>query len=241
MKTKIKIIYEDDDLVVIDKPSGISVHGDGRTDEYTVADWVLEKYPEISEVGEQMLLPDGKIIKRPGIVHRLDKDTSGVMVIAKTDFSYKNLKSQFQDREISKVYRAIVFGKFKDNNGFIDKPIGKSANDFRAKSTGSRAKGEKRSAITYYKILERFGDFTLLELRPKTGRTHQIRVHLKSISRPIVCDSLYAKEKPCPSFMGRLALHAYSIEIFMPGGGKKLFISEMPKDILSALDKIKAL
>ncbi|HBM45558.1 MAG: Pseudouridine synthase, RluA family [Parcubacteria group bacterium GW2011_GWF2_38_76] len=238
---KIPIIFENDDILVIDKPSGLSVHGDGRKEEYTVSDWILENYEEIKNVGEPLILEDGKQILRPGIVHRLDKDTSGVMVVAKNERVFQLLKGQFQDRKIHKVYRAIAFGKFKDDNGIIDKPIGRSGTDFRAKNTGRYARGEMREALTYYKVLERLGDYTFLELRPKTGRTHQIRVHLKSISRPIVCDIIYAKSMKCPSWMGRLALHAYSLEITLPGGEKKTFISQLPKDFETALDKIRRL
>lgn len=240
-KPKIKIIFEDEDILVIDKPSGISVHPDGRKEEYTVADWILENYPEMKDIGEPLELEDGRKILRPGIVHRLDKDTSGVMIIAKNDRLFQLLKGQFQDRKIHKVYRAIASGKFKDDNGIIDKPIGRSGTDFRAKNTGRYARGEMREALTYYKVLERLGDYTYLELRPKTGRTHQIRVHLKSISRPIVCDSIYGKSLKCPEWMGRLALHAYSLEVTMPGGEKKTFVSPMPKDFAVALDKIRAL
>ncbi len=239
--SKIQIIYEDDNILVIDKPSGISVHGDGKGDEYTVADWLLEKYPEIKDVGESIELPNDKIILRPGIVHRLDKDTSGVMIIAKTEESYKYLKRQFQDRKVQKTYKAIVFGKFKDENGIIDKPIGRSGSDFRAKATGRYAVGEKRDALTYYKVLERFNNYTFLEVRPKTGRTHQIRVHLSSISRPILCDRVYGRSKDCPSWMGRLALHAFSLDIKIPTGETKIFTSPIPRDIQVALDKIESL
>ncbi|HRY62725.1 MAG TPA: RluA family pseudouridine synthase [Candidatus Paceibacterota bacterium] len=238
---KIPIIFENEDVLVIDKPAGISVHQDGRKEEYTIAEWVLENYPEIKEVGEPLILEDGRKILRPGIVHRLDKDTSGVMVVAKNERAFNLLKGQFQDRKINKSYRAIAHGKFKDDNGIIDKPIGRSGSDFRAKNTGRYARGEMREALTYYKVLKRFDDYTLLELRPKTGRTHQIRVHLKSISRPIVCDGIYGKSLRCPEWMGRLALHAYSLEFTLPGGEKRTFISPMPKDFEAALDKIRGL
>lgn len=237
----IPILFENEDILVLDKPAGISVHKDGRKEEYTIADWILENYPGLKEVGEPMILETGEKIYRPGIVHRLDKDTSGVMVVAKKERVFQLLKGQFQDRKISKVYRAIAYGKFKDDNGIIDKPIGRSGSDFRAKNTGRYARGEMRDALTYYKVLERLGDYTFLELRPKTGRTHQIRVHLKSISRPIIFDSIYGKNIKCPDWMNRLALHAYSLEITLPGGDKKTFISPLPGDFEKALDKIRTL
>ncbi|MEI6296618.1 MAG: RluA family pseudouridine synthase [bacterium] len=243
MKNKIKIIFEDADIVVIDKPTGISVHKDGKNaTEYTTADWVLENYPEIKGIGENIELDEDGEIDRPGIVHRLDKDTSGIMVIAKTVGSYNFLKRQFLQKNIKKVYRAIVFGEFKDNNGMIDKPIGRSSGDFRAKAVGSNARGEMREALTYYKVIERFPGYSLLELRPKTGRTHQLRVHLKSISKPIVCDPIYAKGKECPEWMRRLALHAVSIEIPLQGEdttGSRTFTSELPKDFQNAISTLE--
>ena len=238
-KNSIKIIYEDKDIVVIDKPTGISVHGDGRTEEYTVADWVIENYPKLKNVGEPLIVSDEREVPRPGIVHRLDKGTSGIMIIAKRKEIYKYLKRQFSDRNIKKVYRALVHGDFKDDNGMIDKPIGKSGSDFRAKATGSSAKGEMREAMTYYKVLERFPGYSYLELRPKTGRTHQIRVHLKSIGKPIVCDEIYAKGKIRPKWMERLALHAFSLELPLPGGEMKKFEAPLPKDIMDGLNILR--
>jgi 23S rRNA pseudouridine1911/1915/1917 synthase len=240
-KPKIKIIFENQDVLVIDKPTGISVHGDGRTQEYTLADWVLENYPEIKDVGESLCLTEDKFVLRPGIVHRLDKDTSGIMILSRNHEAFRLLKGQFQDRKISKTYKAIVLGKFKNDNGIIDKSIGRSGSDFRAKTTGRYARGEMRDALTYYKVLERFPEYTLLELRPKTGRTHQIRVHLRSISRPIVCDPIYGKGVECPKWMGRLALHAYSLDVTLPGGEKKTFVSPLPKDMETALAKLRGL
>ncbi len=240
-KYKIRVIYEDKDILVIDKPSGLSVHGDGKSDVYTLSDWILENYPGIKDVGEPMISSEGKKIVRPGIVHRLDKDTSGVLIVAKKDESFKFLKRQFKEREMGKIYLAIVEGRFKDESGIIDKPIGRSENDFRAKTTGASARGEVRSAITYYKVIEQCNGYSFLEIRPKTGRTHQIRVHLKSISKPIVCDQIYGKNKICPKWLGRLALHAFSLEIRVPGGERKLFVSPLPVDLKRALDKIRSL
>lgn len=228
-KFKIDVIHEDENVLVINKPSGISVHGDGKTEEYTVADWILKEYPKLEKVGESWEFPEGKIILRPGIVHRLDKETSGVMVIAKTEPMYKFLKRQFEDREVAKVYRAVVHGTFKEKRGMIDRPIGRSGNDFRAKSVGQSARGEKRSAMTFYTVLGERGGLSYLEVRPKTGRTHQIRVHLKSIGKPVVCDKIYAISQKCPKEFGRLMLHAQSIEFNMPGGETAYFEAPLPK------------
>lgn len=207
-----KILYEDNDIVAIDKPSGISVHPDGRSEEKCVTDWFLEKYPEAGDVGEPLC-----DIKRPGIVHRLDRETSGVLLLAKTKESHTYLKKQFQERTIKKIYLAIVSGWLKKDQGVIDEPIGRSPSDFRRRLAGRGARGEMREAVTEYKVLDRIEDdagnkFSFLEIHPKTGRTHQIRVHMKFLSYPVLCDSLYSPKNFCPSELGRLALHASEIE-----------------------------
>jgi 23S rRNA pseudouridine1911/1915/1917 synthase len=245
---KIKVLYEDKDILAIDKPSGISVHGDGKTKEQTLADWVLEKYPKMKNVGEPM----GEI-NRPGIVHRLDKETSGVLLLAKNKKAYEFLKNQFKDREIKKTYNAIVSGWMKDDRGVINKPIGRSPSDFRRHLAGRGARGELREAITEYRVLKRFEipgagkrsdlknskrsgfreasyKFTYLEVRPKTGRTHQIRVHMKFLNHPVACDSLYDPKGFCPKEINRLALHSKSIE-FKDLKGKVVKVeSPLPKE-----------
>ncbi|MEI8175202.1 MAG: RluA family pseudouridine synthase [bacterium] len=232
---KIKVLYEDKDILVIDKPSGISVHPDGRSKEKTITDWVLKNYPKMRGVGEPMTF-EGNEIDRPGIVHRLDKDTSGVLVLAKNKKAYEFLKQQFQDREIKKIYNAIVYGSVKNDHGVVNKPIGRSPSDFRRRLAGRGARGELREAITEYKVLKRFENnklkYSFLEIRPKTGRTHQIRVHMKYLNHPVVCDSLYAPKEPCPKGLKRLALHAKSIE-FQNLKGKTIKIeSPVPKEVL---------
>ena len=219
----IKILYEDSNIVVIDKPSGISVHSDGKTKEKTVSDWFLKKYPKAKNVGESIFV-DGKEIKKPGIVHRLDKETSGVLILVKTQKAHEFIKSQFQNREVKKIYHAIVNGFMKEDHGFVKKPIGRSPNDFRRYSAGRGARGEMREAETFYKVLKRFtspqpspckgegAKFSYLEVRPKTGRTHQIRVHMKYLNHPVVCDELYNPDGACPKGLKRMALHAKSIE-----------------------------
>jgi 23S rRNA pseudouridine1911/1915/1917 synthase len=216
---KIKVLYEDKDILAIDKPSGISVHADGRSKNKTITDWVLKNYPKMKNVGENEIYENKKIkteIKKPGIVHRLDRDTSGVLLLAKNEKAYQFLKSQFQNREIKKTYHAIVSGWLKEERGIINKPIGRSPTDFRRYSATRGARGEMREAITRYVVLKRFkvskNKFTYLEIKPKTGRTHQIRVHMKSIDHPVVCDSLYNPNSVCPKGIKRLALHAKSIE-----------------------------
>lgn len=134
--------YEDEDIAAINKPSGLMVHGDGKSDEPTVADWVVRKFPGILGVGEPMEVGEEEFIDRPGIVHRLDKDTSGVMLIAKTKRGFEVLKGQFQNREIKKIYHAFVYGTPKHSRGMIDKPIGRSQHDARLWSAERGARGK---------------------------------------------------------------------------------------------------
>jgi 23S rRNA pseudouridine1911/1915/1917 synthase len=234
---KIKILYEDSNILAIDKPSGISVHSDGRSKEKTITDWILKNYPKIKNVGESQFFEDKKIkteIKKPGIVHRLDHETSGVLLLAKNEKTYQFLKSQFQNREIKKTYIAIVNGWVKNDHGIINKPIGRSPKDFRRHLAGRGVRGELREAITEYKILKRFeissNKFTYLEIHPKTGRTHQIRVHMKYLNHPVVCDSLYNPKGSCPRKIKRLALHAKSIEFKNSKGEIIKIESPLPKE-----------
>lgn len=240
----IKIIYENEEVVVVNKPAGLVVHSDGKTDEPTLADWALEKFPEIKDVGEPAEY-DGKIIARPGIVHRLDRETTGVIVLAKTQDSFLNLKKQFQNREIQKTYNAFVYGKMKETKGVIDRPIGKSKSDFRkwlapSKIEGSGARGARgmlREAVTHYKVLKTNDDFSFVEINPKTGRTHQIRVHFKAINYPVVCDKLYAPKRECALGFERLALHARSLTFRLQSGEIITAEADFPKDFENALHK----
>jgi len=230
----ITILYEDDDLCVVSKPSGVTVHSDGKREEETLADWFVEKYPQARGVGEPLTLSDGTRIDRPGIVHRLDKETSGVMALAKTAGSFTHLKQQFQDRLVTKEYRAFVWGHMKDVSGSITLPIGRSRSDFRKRSAEFGAKPPLREAHTDYKILIDGSEHTYLSLTPKTGRTHQLRVHLKAISRPIVCDKLYAPQKECALGFVRLALHAFSLSLELPSGPRRIFEAPLPEDFVHA-------
>jgi len=258
----IKILYEDANILIIDKPSGIAVHPDGRSKEKTITDWVLKKYPKMKNVGEPLEVTSSKVhkvIKRPGIVHRLDKETSGVLVLAKNQKTHAFLKNQFQNRDIKKIYHVVVSGFVKNDYGTINKPIGRSPSDFRRWLAGRGARGELREAVTMYKVLKRFevqcvqnfsrssltrlrvgshatknfkhtAPFTYLEVSPKTGRTHQIRVHMKYFNFPVACDSLYNPGKPCPTGFKRLALHAKSIEFKDPKGRTLKIESPLPKE-----------
>lgn len=212
----IKILYEDKNIVALDKPSGLSVHADAKNTEDTLAHQFVKIFPDASSVGEGLFV-EGKEIKRPGVVHRLDKETSGVILFAKNQEAHAFLKKQFQERSIKKVYHCIVSGFIRDDYGRIDKPIGRSPSDFRKRLAGRGARGQLREAVTDYKVLNRFEDekgnkFTYLEVKPKTGRTHQIRVHMKFLNHPIVMDALYNKNGESLSGVNHMALHAFSID-----------------------------
>jgi 23S rRNA pseudouridine1911/1915/1917 synthase len=170
-------------------------------------------------------------IKKPGIVHRLDRDTSGVLLLAKNEKTYQHLKNQFQKRDIRKIYMAIVSGNVKNDRGVVNKPIGRSPKDFRRYLAGRGARGEMREAVTDYRVLKRMPGFTVLEVRPKTGRTHQIRVHMKYINHPIAGDSLYDPGKPSPKGLTRLALHAKSVEFKDLKGNTVKVESKIPKEL----------
>lgn len=233
VKTKIKILYEDDNIVVIDKPFGISVHKDGKKDDWCISDWFVENFPESKNVGEAQFI-NGKEVFRSGVVHRLDRDTSGVLLLVKNQEAYYFFKKKFKDRKIKKIYLAVVNGWMKNEKGIIDKPIGRSPSDFRRRLSGRGARGELREAVTEYKVLKKFEEagekFSVLEVSPKTGRTHQIRVHLKYLNFPIVSDSLYNPGKPCPKEITHLALCAKSLE-FENIDGKNLKIeTKTPKE-----------
>jgi len=236
-----EILYEDEVVVVINKPAGLTVHSDGRRAELTLADWLIGRWPALLEVGEPALLSDGREIARPGIVHRLDRDTSGVMIIAKTQESFLFLKNQFKNRQVKKIYRALVHGNFADTTSekVIDLPIGRSKKDPRRRVASPKAASTLRPAETGYRVLETFPAYSYIEAKPRTGRTHQIRVHFKAIQHPIVGDGLYAPGQPVPAGLKRQALHAYSLALKLPGGGEKRFEAPLPADMATTLDNLR--
>lgn len=233
------ILYEDEDIAAINKPSGLLVHGDGKSNESTVADWVVKKFPDIKNVGEPMEIGEDEFIDRPGIVHRLDKDTSGVMLIAKTDQGFQTLKSQFQNREIKKIYHAFVHGVPKESRGMIDKAIGRSQHDVRLWSAERGARGAKREAVTRYVVKESGHGIAFVQAMPETGRTHQIRVHFKVIRHPLVGDSLYAPTMPQALNFTRTALHARSIEFVNCEGRAVRVEAPYPEDFEEALKLLR--
>ncbi len=231
----IEILYEDGEVVAVNKPAGLVVHSDGKTKEPSLVDWVLEKYPEIKDVGEPGRNASGETVLRPGIVHRLDRETSGVMLIAKTKESFELLKKQFQNHEVKKTYHAFVVGEMKTEKGTIDRPIGRSSKDFRMWSAQRGARGEMREAITDYKVLLRGLGYSFVEVNPRTGRTHQIRVHFKAISYPLVSDSLYAPKHENTLGFNRQALHSYKIVFVDTLGALREVTAPYPDDFTHAL------
>ncbi len=233
------ILYEDADIVAVLKPAGVMTHADGVTTKETVADWFASKYPESKDVGETQRLKDGTEIKRPGVVHRLDVDTSGVLVLAKTPEAHAFLKAAFHDRETKKTYLAFVYGVLKESKGVITFPIGRSRKDFRLRSAQPKAKGTLRDAITRFQVIgvDAEGKHSLVKVMPETGRTHQIRVHLKAIFHPVVGDPLYAPNHVADLGFSRLGLHAYSLDIPLPSGDRKEIIAPVPEDLAPALKK----
>ncbi len=235
------IVFENDELLVVDKPAGLIVHSDGRTVEPTLADWVLSHAPGTREVGEPWVSPQGEVVPRPGIVHRLDRTTSGVMVIAKTGEAYVALKEQFQERSVKKEYRAFVYGHPRAEEGQIEAEI------VRIRSTPPRwgvarphEEKKHRAALTEWHVIARGSDRTTgtavssLTLVPHTGRTHQIRVHLKHLGNPVVCDPLYASGQPCLLGFARPALHAHRLTFTLPDGTRTLFEASLPSDFEQA-------
>jgi 23S rRNA pseudouridine1911/1915/1917 synthase len=239
-----EILFEDNGILVLNKPSGIMVHPDGKSEKPTLVDWILETHPALAGVGEPMLI-DGKLLDRPGIVHRLDEETSGALIVAKTQEAFMVLKEQFQNRTIEKEYHAFVWGHFKELSGTIDIPIGRNKGDFRRWHAGRGTRGEVRDAVTQWSVAEQFVDseeqFSFLHLFPKTGRTHQLRVHLKYIQRPIVADHLYAPTKTDALGFSRLALHARKITFTTPTGERITAEAPYPLDFERALAAVRNL
>lgn len=229
----ISILYEDKELLVVNKPAGLVVHADGRTTEPTLSDWVLAKYPELKDVGGMHTLDSERYAPRAGILHRLDRETSGVILIAKNDETFYFLQRQFLDHSIEKTYNAFVVGTPDPTQGVIELPIGRSRSDFRQWTTGSDARGTLRSAVTHYHVVSAGEKYSYVELKPRTGRTHQLRVHMNAIGHPIICDRRYRSDAALG--FERLALHATSLVVKLPSGEQKTFVAPLPPDFVAAL------
>ncbi len=223
----IEIIYEDEDILVINKPKGMVVHPGNGNPDGTLANAVM------GLCGDTLSGIGGEI--RPGIIHRLDKDTSGVIVIAKNDKAHIDISNQIKNRETSKKYIALVRGIIKEEEATINMPIGRSLKD--RKKMAVRKDGKE--AITHFKVLKRFEEYTLLELKIDTGRTHQIRVHMAEIGHPVIGDYIYSNGKNPFNVVGQM-LHSKKIEFTHPKTNKKvIFEAPIPKYFKDVLDRLE--
>jgi 23S rRNA pseudouridine1911/1915/1917 synthase len=219
----LNIIYEDEDLLVVNKPAGLTVHPAPGHPGHTLVNALLAHLPHLADTGDWL---------RPGIVHRLDKDTSGLMLVAKNSEAQANLIGQFKSHSVTKAYLALVKGRLTPETGVIEAAIGR---DPRHRQKMAIVEGG-REATTEYQVIKYIGGYTLLEVRPQTGRTHQIRVHLGAIGFPVVGDKIYGVKSP---FLSRQFLHACRLGFRLPSTGEYIeFKSELPPDLEQALEDI---
>ena len=221
------IIFENNDLLVVNKPAGMVVHPSPGHERGTLVHAALGHAPEMEGIGGE---------ERPGIVHRLDKDTSGLIVIAKNEQTHRWLQDQFRTRTVEKVYLALVDGKPPTPRGRVEAPIGRNATQRKLMSVVPLEKG--REAVSEYKTLESFPEHTLLEVHPLTGRTHQIRVHMAFLGCPVVGDTVYGKKKSTVD-LNRHFLHAYKLRIILPNEKEpRVFEATLPSELQHVLDQL---
>jgi len=218
------IIYEDQDVLVVNKPKGMVVHPAAGNFSGTLVNAILYHCRDLSGINGVM---------RPGIVHRIDKDTSGLLMVAKNDRAHESLARQLKEHSIARVYHAVVYNNFKEDSGTVDAPIGRDpANRFKMAVTRTAS----RHAVTHYKVLERFGDFTHIEARLETGRTHQIRVHMAYIRHPLVGDPVYGPARRIPGVETQM-LHAKTLGFIHPSTGQYMeFDSQLPEQFQKFFD-----
>jgi len=243
--TNYQTIFENKDFLIINKPAGLLVHGANHIKEPTLVDQLLKKYPSIAKVGEDPA--------RPGIMHRLDKQVSGLMIIAKTQNAFDHLKKQFQQRQIIKIYTVLVYGKIDKDEGEINFPIRRSSKGHKMAALPLTTKGnptkEGKRAITKFEVIKRFINYTLLKVQIKTGRTHQIRVHLSAYGHPVVGDDLYGtkKTKERNSYLrkqeklslNKILLVATKLSFTDLEGRQQTFIINLPEELVNFLQQIK--
>ncbi|MBO4472714.1 MAG: RluA family pseudouridine synthase [Clostridia bacterium] len=220
----IEVLYEDADIAVVNKPQGMVTHPAAGSPDGTLVNALLARVTDLSGI-------NGEI--RPGIVHRLDKDTSGVLVIAKNDAAHLSLSKQISEKTALRYYYALLVGKLASDEGIVDKPIARSKKDRKKMAVGEGG----RKAVTLYRVIERFPGYTLVECELRTGRTHQIRVHMKSIGHPVVGDPVYGKESPLAP-QGQL-LHAHKLVLTHPTTGERMtFEAPINEVFAAALSKL---
>ena len=247
-----EIIFEDENYLIINKPAGLIVHGGPGIKEEVLVDFLIKRYPKIKEVGDDIL--------RPGIVHRLDKEVSGLMVIAKTKDAFENLKKQFKNRDIHKEYLALVHGQINKDEEEINFPIKRARDGYKMaaipfnsqkiltrenlknRDVGNiQALAKARAAVTTFKVIKRFINFTYLSVKIKTGRTHQIRVHLHAYGHPLVGDNLYftskSKIKNKKINLGRIFLVANNLSFKDLSGEIKNFQIDLPLELIDKMPK----
>lgn len=226
----LEIVHEDEAVAVVNKPSGLLMHPTVRNENETLAHALVARWPQIAAVGESW--------DRPGIMHRLDKEASGLIVVAKTQPAYENLKKQFQEHTITKVYAVLVHDAPPKDEGTISLAIGRSASGDKMAARPAPMEGD-RQAVTHYRIEKRFRDATLLTVRTETGRTHQIRAHFKALGCPVVGDPLYHRKQGSKVTAPRLFLHAFKLGFNHPTSGEKMeFNAPLPAELETALAKL---
>jgi len=219
----LNIIYEDDDLLVVDKPAGLTIHPAPGHPSHTLVNAILFHFPHLADIGDSL---------RPGIVHRLDKDASGVMLVAKNNAAQLNLINQFKARSVVKAYLVLVRGHLTPENGVIEAPIGRDPGNRKRMAVVTGGK----EARTQYHVARYIGKYTLLEVKTETGRTHQIRVHLSAIGYSVVGDTTYGVKS---AFLSRQFIHACRLGFHLPSTGEYVeFTSELPPDLEQALKDI---
>jgi len=232
------ILYGDENILVVDKPPRLVIFPEQPNliagGEKTLIDYLLEKFPDLKNVGRA---------PRYGIVHRLDKNTSGIILVAKNNTALSFLQKQFQTEKVIKNYLALVVGNLKNNWGKIETLIGRSKKDRRKQKVylpHEPGTERKRRTETEYRVLRRFENYTLVEVTPKTGRKHQIRTHFAYINHPVAGDTLYGfKNQPCPENLNRQFLHASSLKIKLLGGEEREFESKLPEDLEKIIKNLK--
>jgi len=241
----LKIIHEEEGFVVVYKPAGILMHPTGVSNEKTLIDKVIEKYPKVKKISD---IESKNSHLRPGVVHRLDREVSGLVVIALNQDNFDWLKKQWQTRQVTKKYQALVYGQIENDEGKINTPLIRNKQGLMVARSDNK-KSEAKNSLTEYKVLKKFINYTLVEINLKTGRTHQIRAHFKSIGNSVVADELYKTKTKNPTdkrrlesdkkHLGRIFLHAYYLAFKGIDEKRYEFVSPLPQQLQDFLNKVK--